>query len=375
MTHCGLDVLQLRDFRELKGRAVGAITNHTGLNRDLKPTIDLIHESANVDLKALFGPEHGIRGEVDEAVSDSVDTLTGLPVYSLYGRRTKPSMEQLSGLDTLVYDIQDVGCRFYTYISTLGNCLEAAAEAGLRFIVLDRPNPIGGVEIEGPIADSASLDFIAYHSIPIRHGLTVGEMAKLLVLEKGLSVDLEVIPCEGWKRDRLWDATGLTWTNPSPNMRSLAQALLYPGIGLLEFTNLSVGRGTDTPFEIFGAPWIRGRELALELNRAGLPGVRFVPIRFNPSASKHANALCEGINLIVTDRTDFIPVLTGLKIAELLLKLFPTEWESEKYSRLLVHRESFHKLLNGESAETIAASWEPELHEFRKRIATIQLYE
>src|SRR5581483_4665277 len=279
---CGIDVLQRDSFAPLRGRSVGLITNHTGLNRKGMATADLLRAAPEVRLRALFGPEHGIRGALDTKISDSKDKATGLPVYSLYGERTRPTAAQLAGLDTLVFDIQDIGTRFYTYISTLGLCLEAAAEHSLRFVVLDRPNPLGGLDVEGPLADPDQLSFTAYHPIPIRHGLTVGEMARLFQAEKRIGADLHVVPVEGWRRADFWDATNLTWVNPSPNMRSLTGALLYPGIGLLETTNVSVGRGTDTPFEIIGAPWLDGRLLAAELNARDLPGVRFVPVRFTP---------------------------------------------------------------------------------------------
>lgn len=371
---CGVDVLERDGLAALKGQRIGLITNHTGLNREGKATVDLLAGAQNCRLTTLFGPEHGIRGAVDTAVSDSTDSVTGLPIYSLYGQRTRPTPEQVAGVDTLVYDIQDVGTRFYTYISTLGLCMEAAAEHGKRFVVLDRPNPIGGVAIEGPLADADRLDFTAYHPIPVRHGLTLGELARLFTAEKGLKVDLTVIPVENWRRAEWWDETGLTWINPSPNMRSLTQALLYPGIGLLEFTNLSVGRGTDTPFEIIGAPWIQERELAAALDRRNLPGVRFVPIRFTPQSSVHGNQPCRGVNFVVTERERFIPVLTGIAIAETLLHLYPTAWESARYMRLLANIGAYEALLSGETAESLAASWQSEIAAFRKRREPALLY-
>ena len=374
MVFCGIDVLEREDFARLNGRKVGLITNHTGRNLEGTSTIELLMDSDDCELKALFGPEHGIRGVYDEAVQDSLDAETGLPVYSLYGARTRPTPEQLNGIDLLIYDIQDIGTRFYTYISALGHCLEAAADAGVSFLVLDRPNPIGGLQTEGPIADADSLDYTAYHPIPIRHGLSVGEMARLIVREKRLDLDLKVIDAEGWVRKDWWDRTGLTWINPSPNMRSLTQASLYPGVGLLEFTNVSVGRGTDTPFEVIGAPWALGRELAFKLNRSRLPGVRFVSILFTPRASKHEGVECEGVNLIVTNREEFQPVLTGLKIAESLLFLTEERWESEKISRLLVHNASLEMLMEGEKAEVIVEAYQNELRQFEQRTEPIKLY-
>ncbi len=374
MVYCGIDVIKRGNFARLKGRKIGLIANHTGRDREGTSTIELLMNSDACELKALFGPEHGIRGLYDEAVQDSLDAETGLPVYSLYGARTRPTPEQLNGIDLLVYDIQDIGTRFYTYISALGHCLEAAADAGVSFLVLDRPNPIGGLQAEGPIADSDSLDYTAYHQIPIRHGLSVGEIARLIVREKRLDLDLKVINAEGWLRKDWWDRTGLTWINPSPNMRSLTQASLYPGVGLLEFTNISVGRGTDTPFEAIGAPWIPGRNLAFKLNSSQLPGVRFVSILFTPKASKHEGKKCEGVNLIVTNREEFQPVLTGLKIAESLLLLTEDWWESGKFSRLLVHNASMEMLMKREKAEAIVEAYQDELKEFEQRTEPIKLY-
>ncbi len=256
----GIDVLARDQFSLLNGKKVGLVTNHTGRSADGTPTIDLLAKAEGVQLVALFSPEHGIRGELDSKVGDSKDTKTGLPVYSLYGDRRKPTADTLKGIDTLVYDIQDIGCRFYTFLSTLGLVLDAAAEHKIKVIVLDRPNPIGGTLVEGPILDAGRSSFVGFHTIPLRHGLTVGEFAKLYVADKKLAVDLEVVKIEGWHRNETFDHTGLIWRNPSPNMRHLTAAMLYPGIGILETTNISVGRGTERPFEWIGAPWMDGRK-------------------------------------------------------------------------------------------------------------------
>ncbi len=371
---CGADVLAAEQCRSLRGRRIGLVTNHTGVTRELRPTLDLLASTPDVLLLTLFSPEHGIRGEIDAPVVDGVDAATGLPIHSLYGTRTRPTAEQLHGLDTLVFDIQDVGTRFYTYITTLGRCMEAAAEHSLRFVVLDRPNPIGGLAVEGPLADADRLDFTAYHPIPVRHGLTTGELAGLFKAEKGLRLDLAVVRMENWTRDMWWDATGLTWINPSPNMRSLSQALLYPGIGLLEFTNLSVGRGTDTPFEQLGAPWIAERELAEALNDKKLPGVRYVPVRFTPRSSTYAGQDCGGINLIVTNRAIFQPLVTGLAIGETLLRTYPTRWQHDKYIRLLANRAVYAALLAGASAESLVGRCKAGISRYRARRAPILLY-
>lgn len=371
---CGIDILQRSRFAELDGRRVGLITNHTGRNRNGEMTVDLLRAATRLSLRALFSPEHGIRGALDEKVPDGRDAVTGLPVYSLYGVRTRPTGEQLAGLDTLVYDIQDVGTRFYTYISTLGICMEEAARHGIRFVVLDRPNPIDGLHTEGPIADPEHLSFTAHHTLPVRHGMTVGELARLLNAEKGLGCDLKVIPVEGWRRADLWDATNLTWVNPSPNMRSLTEALFYPGVGLLETTNLSVGRGTDTPFEVIGAPWLDGRLLAAELNAQELPGVRFVPVRFTPQTSVHAGQPCGGINLIVVARHRFVPVYTGIALAVALRKLYPNAWEASRYNALLASKQAHDALLSGATAEGLARTWHRALQLFRERRRPHLLY-
>ena len=371
---CGVDVLVREKFAALGRGSVGLITNHTGLTRDGVATADILAESAVVPLKAFFGPEHGIRGAVDEKVPDGKDPQTGLPVYSLYGERYEPTAEQLAGIETLVYDIQDVGCRFYTFLSTLGHCLTAAAKHGKRFVVLDRPNPIGGVAMEGPIADKDKLAFVAYHPIPVRHGMTMGELAKLIVAEKGLKLDLTVIPCEGWKRGDYWDATGLTWINPSPNMRSLTQATLYPGIGLIEFTNISVGRGTDTPFEWIGAPYLDPRRLAAALNEKNLPGIRFIPVHFTPRASKFVGESCGGVSFLVTDRQKLQPVRVGVELALTLRKLYPKEWQAERMMTLLVNRQAMDGVLAGDDYAALSRRWSAGLRAFVNRRKAHLLY-
>ena len=370
----GVDVLVRDGFKLLRGSRVGLVTNHTGLTRDGQATIDALHKASHVSLEALFGPEHGIRGESDEHVADGRDEKTGLPVWSLYGARTRPAPEQLAGLDTLVFDIQDIGCRFYTYLSTLGHVLEAASAEGLRVVVLDRPNPIGGLAAEGPVADAEALSFVAYHPVPVRHGLTVGEMARLLHAEKGLTCPLEVVPCSGWRRGDWYDATGLTWINPSPNMRRLPAAALYPGVGLLEFTNVSVGRGTDTPFEVFGAPYLAPRAFAGALNAEALPGVRFIPVRFTPAASVFAHESCGGVQLLVTDRARLNAVQVGLTLAVTLRRLYPDSWQPDKLNRLLVSARTQDALLAGANYADMAAGWAAALRDFGDRAQAVYLY-
>jgi uncharacterized protein YbbC (DUF1343 family)/CubicO group peptidase (beta-lactamase class C family) len=370
----GIDVLERDNFKPLAGMRIGLVTNHTGRNREGRQTIDVLNKAPGVKLVALFSPEHGIRGVADEKISDSKDENTGLPIYSLYGETRRPKPEQLKDLDAVVFDIQDIGARFYTYISTLGHLMEEAAKAKIPVFVLDRPNPIGGVDVEGPIADGDKLSFISYHTIPTRHGLTIGELAQLFNKQRKIGADLRVIKMEGWRRTMWFDETNLTWINPSPNMRSLTEATLYPGVGLLETTNVSVGRGTDTPFEIVGAPWIQGDKLAEYLNLRAIPGVRFVPLRFTPNASVFSNEQCGGVNIVITDRASFRPLLTGIEMALALRKLYPNDWQVDKYLRLLVNADTLERVKRGESAREIVASWNSGLQEFRKARAEVLLY-
>jgi uncharacterized protein YbbC (DUF1343 family)/CubicO group peptidase (beta-lactamase class C family) len=370
----GIDVLERDGFKQLAGKKIGLVTNHTGKNRAGKQTIDVLNKAAAVELIALFSPEHGIRGSADEKVSDSTDEQTRLPIYSLYGETRRPKPEQLKALDALVFDIQDIGARFYTYISTLGYVMEEAARAGLPVFVLDRPNPISGVVVEGPIADADKLSFTAYHTIPVRHGMTIGELAQLFNQERKINCDLRVIKMQGWQRAMWFDATNLIWVNPSPNMRSLTEATLYPGVGLLETTNVSVGRGTDTPFELIGAPWIAGQQLAAALNQRNLPGVRFVPVRFKPTASVFKGEECEGINVVITDRATFRPVPTGIEIAVALRRLYPDQWKVEAYGRLLVNASTLERVKRGDAPEEIVRSWTAMLDGFRVRRAQALLY-
>ena len=371
----GIDVLVRDDFAPLKGRKVGLITNHTGLDRSGRSTVELLHQGDGVELVTLFSPEHGFEGKLDVSkIGDTRDARTGLKVFSLYGETRKPTARSLQGIDTLVFDIQDIGARFYTYISTMGLAMQAAAEHDVRFVVLDRPNPINGLDVAGPVLDAGKESFVGFHTLPVRHGMTAGELAEMFKSEMKLDLDLQVVRMEGWRRGDFYDATGLVWVNPSPNMRNLTQALLYPGIGLLETTNLSVGRGTDTPFEVIGAPWLDGVALSEALNRANIPGVRFVPIRFTPDSSKFANQECGGVNILITDRKSFEPLRTGFTVAAELRRLHSDEWETKGYIRLLGNQQALDALLDGKSAAQIEAAAGQRLQEFQKRRAKHLLY-
>jgi uncharacterized protein YbbC (DUF1343 family)/CubicO group peptidase (beta-lactamase class C family) len=368
----GIDTLQQRGYAPLRGLRIGLITNPTGHDRQRHPTIDLLRAAPGVELKALFSPEHGIRGQFDEKVADEVDAGTGLPVFSLYGDTRKPKPEQLKDLDALVFDLQDIGCRFYTYVSTMGLCLEAAAESRLKFFVLDRANPINGQAVEGPVC-AGDGRFTAFHALPLRHGLTVGELAKMFVAERTLDVDLTVIPLEGWHREQWLDDTGLPWTNPSPNMRNLTEAILYPGVGLLE-TAVSVGRGTDTPFEVVGAPYVDDVQLAAELNAAGLAGIRFVPVRFTPRASVFRDQPCGGVYLMVTDRDRLRVVDVGMVLALTLQRLHPKAFALDKVNALLQHPATLEAIRAGRSLAEIKALWADDLERFRQRRQKFLIY-
>jgi len=369
----GIDVLAAQGFAPLRKRRVGLITNHTGTDRERRATLDLLKSAPEVELRALFSPEHGIRGQADEKVPDAIDSATGLPIYSLYGDHRQPRHEQLANLDALVFDIQDIGCRFYTYIATMGLCLEAAAKANLEFVVLDRVNPILASTVEGPVYRGTTNQFVAYHAIPVRHGMTVGELARMIAAERGWKPKLTVIPVEGWKRSAWFDETGLPWINTSPNMRNLKQATLYPGVGLVEFA-VSVGRGTDSPFEVVGAPYIDDRAFAAELNRAGLPGVSFVPIRFTPKASVFKDQECGGVYLMLTDRDACKVVDVGIVLALTLQKLYPKEFPLAKVGTLLQHPPTEEAIREGKSLSEIKALWATDLGEFNARRASFLLY-
>jgi len=354
----GIDVLRAEGFAALKGLRVGLLTNHTGRARDGAATIDLLKAAPGVTLVSLFSPEHGIRGILDASVPSTTDEKTGLPIHSLYGATERPTAEMLAGLDAIVIDLQDIGARFYTYTTTMAYVLEEAAPRKIKVFVLDRPNPIGGVQIEGPAMDPAATAFTGYFAaMPIRHGMTMGELAKLFNAEKKIGADLTVIAMKNWRRDEWFDETGLGWVNPSPNMRTLYAATMYPGIGAFEQTNISVGRGTDTPFEQIGAPWIDGARLADALNARRLAGVRFYPVRYTPTASPFAGQECQGVFIVVTDRAAVRPVRVGLEIASALQKLLPSDFKVDSALRLFGSADGLARIKAGEDPAAIAATW------------------
>lgn len=363
---CGIDVLKADHFKLLQGQRVAVVTNQTGLDAQGTHLVELLAGAKNVKLVKIFSPEHGLYGVLDEKVADATDPKTGLHVYSLYGDVRKPTAKMLEGVDVLVFDIEDAGARYYTYISTLGLCMEAAAQNKVKMVVLDRPNPTTGLIVDGPLADPDSLGFTGYAPIPIAHGMTIGELANMFNEERGIHGDLTVVPMRGWHRSMWWDETGRLWVNPSPNLRNATQALLYLALGQLESSNLSVGRGTDQPFEQFGAPWIDGRKLAAALNAANLPGLRFVPIAFTPTSSKFAGERCEGVYLLVTDRAAVEPVRAGLTIAWHLRKLFGDRFKIDGVNNLLKSRATMEALKNVADADDVPETWRASLEQFKR---------
>ncbi len=366
----GIDVLTARGFGILRGKRVGLLTNQTGLDMYGERTIDRLYSAASVKLVAIFGPEHGVAGDKDSPdVKDGKDRRTGVPVYSLYGasdESRRPSEKVLGDLDVIVVDIQDLGVRFYTYVSTLLNVMEMAAKHRVELVVLDRPNPVSGVFVQGPVSDT-DRSFLNPFPLPVRHGMTIGELARLFAAEQSLMLPLTVIPMEGWERGDWFDSTGQLWVNPSPNMRNLTEATLYAGVAMIEFSNVSVGRGTDTPFELVGAPWItaaRARELTEFLNARRIAGVRFVPTTFVPTTSNHAGLLCGGFNIIVTDRNQLDAPELGLELASALRQLFPQDYKLQRTAALVSHRQTMKLLEAGADPRRIADEWREELERF-----------
>lgn len=377
----GIDVLSSRDFDILRDKRVGLITNHTGRSAGGASTIDILYRAPGVRLTALFSPEHGIRGDSDDKVSSGRDAATGLAVHSLYGTSCRPTAEMLRDIDVLVFDIQDIGTRFYTYIGTLSLAMRAAKEAGIPFVVLDRPNPVGGEKVQGAIPSTAPAAgkggcgaITSIHPIPTRHGMTVGELAQLFNGEYGIGCDLTVIPLQGWRRSMYYDQTGLTWINPSPNMRSVSAALVYPGPGTLETTSLSVGRGTDSAFMAYGAPWVDSRAVVRNLSERNLPGIRFESCSFIPTAPgfSHWGATCHGVCLSVLDRERIDPVQAGLHLAQAFYETHPQRFKAyEGFATEVGDRDAWWLLTKGSvKPEMVLERWNAALQRFmviRKR--------
>jgi uncharacterized protein YbbC (DUF1343 family) len=383
-TLTGIDVLEAQNFAPLAGKSVGLITNQTGIDRNRRSTVDLLAHAPGVKLVALFSPEHGIRGALDERVASSKDKATGLPIYSLFGETLRPTDAMLAGVDVLVFDIQDAGVRFYTYITTMGYAMEAAAAHHIAFYVLDRPDPLGGERVEGPMLDRNRVNFVGYFPMPVRMGMTLGEMAQMFNSENKIGCDLHVIEMQGWRRSYWFDETGLRWVNPSPNLRSLTENILYPALEILQAGGVSVGRGTDRPFERVGDRWIHAANFAKELNRTELTGVRFEPDRFTPSSGPLAGELCEGARLVLTDRASFEPLRTGITIAAVIARFdggshrdvgpLGGNFQIAGMIALVGNTETIRRLGEGDPPGQIAAGWNADIDSFRKMRAKYLLY-
>jgi len=354
------------------GKRVGIITNHTAYNSSGQYIVDVFRNMGNVKIAAFFSPEHGIYGTEEDGrrIESITEPNYQIPVYSLYGKTLKPTRQMLENIDVLVFDIQDIGARFYTYIYTMSLAMEAAAEYGKRFVVLDRPNPINGLQVEGNILKPQFATFVGLYPIPVRHGMTAGELARMFNeqgwLKDGVKADLVVIPMKGWRRRMWYDRTGLKFIKPSPNMVSLEAAAVYPGLCLLEGTNVSEGRGTPLPFTQFGAPWIDSGRLAAELKTLNLPGIRFRPASFTPVSSKYKGQQCKGVKIIITDRDLLEPYFSGVLIVNKIYHMYPNDfqWKASHFDRLCGTSSIREAITTQSSLEKLRESWQAELKSF-----------
>lgn len=370
----GIDVLASENYASLAGMRVGLITNHSGLDSTGRRTFDLLRNAPDVKVAALFSPEHGLYGNLDEKVASGTEPTTNLPVYSLYGNVRRPTDEMLEGLDALVFDIQDAGVRFYTYISTMSYAMEAAAKKGIDFYVLDRPNPINASQVQGPVMDSDMKSFTGCFPLPVRHGMTVGELARMFNEENNIGAKLHVIKMEGYERKSWYDETGLLWVSPSPNLRTLTETALYPGVAIVEGANVSVGRGTDTPFELLGAPWINGKKLASYLNKRGIKGVHFEPVKFKPRSDRYENTLCGGIKIALKDRKSLDSPKLGMEIASALYRLYPRDFQLDKTLGMIGARSVLQSIKKRQNPKSIAMNWQDRLNEFQEKRSRYLLY-
>lgn len=360
----GLDVLEAQKFAPLRGKHIGLITNHTGVDSQGRSNVDQLTHASGLQIVALFSPEHGLAGRNNERVSSSKDPSTGLPVFSLYGETLRPTEDMLKGIDALVFDIQDAGVRFYTYTVTMAYCMEEAAKRKIAFFVLDRPNPMGGEIVEGPMLDPDKTNFVAYFPIPVRYGLTIGELAQFFNEENHIGAELHVITMRNWHRNYFFESTGMKWIPPSPALRTVKGSLLYPGIEILQNAGVSVGRGTQAPFEEFGAPWMNGDEVAAALNERHLPGLHFTGQPFIPISGPYSGERCGGVSIRITDRFAVRSMRMGLEIGEILQKLYPQQFNTGKLIELLGNADTVQQIQAGVAPEKIVASWSPSLAAF-----------
>jgi uncharacterized protein YbbC (DUF1343 family) len=379
-TLTGIDVLETENFSSLRGKRggavrIGLITNQTGVDAQGRRTIDVLAKAPGVKLVALFSPEHGVAGNVDvPSVADSSDTSTKLPIFSLYGATRRPTPEMLKGIDALVFDVQDAGVRFYTYVTTMAYCMEEAAKNHVAFFVLDRPDPIGGVVIEGPMLDRDKTSFVGYFPMPVRYAMTLGELAQMFNAENKIGADLHVVAVKNWTRSETYEQTGLRWVAPSPNLRTVNEAFLYPGMEILQAARVSVGRGTDVPFEILGAPWIQGGELASALSARKIPGVSFAAAQFTPTEAPYKGQACEGVTITLTSDATLRSMLMGMTIADVLHRMYPEQFHEVKMMELLGSQATVERMEKGDAPAEIVAGWAGELEQFRVMRAKYLLY-
>jgi uncharacterized protein YbbC (DUF1343 family) len=374
-TQPGIDVLEGMNFAPLQGKHVGLITNQTGVDSQGRRTITVLAHADGVKLVAIFSPEHGITGKVDAKVENATDSVTGLPVFSLYGDTRTPTDDMLKGIDALVFDMQDAGVRFYTFTSTMGYCLEAAAKHKIPFFVLDRPNPLGGERIEGPMLDKGRISFTGYFAMPIVYGMTLGELARMFNAENKTNAELHVVAMRNWRRSETYDQTGMKWIPPSPNLRTVGEDFIYPGIETLQPGGISVGRGTDTPFELFGAPWIQADPLQKNMAARNIPGVRLTATTFTPGAGPFSGEVCNGLKIEVTDRSTFVAIRVALEAADALHRLYPDRFDITKLTALLGSASTVDALINYVPPVEIISSWSPDLAKFKIMRAKYLLYE
>ena len=373
-TKTGIDVLEEQNFAPLRGKRVGLVTNQTGVDSQGRRNIDVLAHADNVKLVAIFSPEHGIAGQLDAKVGNATDPATGLQIYSLYGDSRRPTDQMLQGLDALVFDIQGAGVRFYTFITTMGYCMEAAAKHKIPFFVLDRPDPLGGEKIQGPMLDPSRISFVGYFRLPLVYAMTLGELARMFAAENKMGLDLHVIAMKNWRRAQTFDQTGLTWIPPSPNLRTLNEAFLYPGIEILQPAGISVGRGTDAPFEQLGAPWVHADALLNSLTPRQIPGMSFAAASFTPTDGLYKGEACAGVKLTITDRDAFDSIRTGLEISDALHRLYPERFQVTKLMDLLASQTTVDALIQYQAPANIIASWASDLTQFRALRAKYLLY-
>jgi uncharacterized protein YbbC (DUF1343 family) len=374
-TQPGIDVLEAQNFAPLQGKHVGVITNQTGVDSQGRRTIDVLAHAAGVKVVAIFSPEHGIAGKLDAKVANETDSATGLPVFSLYGDTRTPTDDMLKGIDALVFDMQDAGVRFYTFTSTMGYCMEAAAKHKIPFFVLDRPNPLGGERIEGPMLDKGRISFTGYFSMPIVYGMTLGELAQMFNAENKTGADLHVIKMKNWRRTETYDQTGMKWIPPSPNLHTVNEDFIYPGVETLQPGGISVGRGTETPFEVFGAPWIQAEPFQKGMEARNIPGVHFSATQFTPGSGPYSREICNGLKIEITDRDAFDTMRVALEAADALHRSYPNRFDITKLTLLLGSATTVDALVNYMPAVQIISSWSPDLAKFKVMRAKYLLYD